>query len=108
MAILHRASLLSLLLFASTVIGLQVTPNSPCASLCMDDPSQDPSDPNTSNTYPSDIVCLDTDYDSTPVGKKFESCLNCLRNSTASSNGENDQSWFLCESAAFNVRIFNR
>ena len=80
--------------------ALQVTPNSPCASVCMDDPTQDPSDPNLSNTSGSDIVCLDGDYTNTTVGQKFETCLNCLQNSTASSSGENDQAWFLCEFGA--------
>lgn len=99
MAIFRRASLLSILLLTPKALSLQVTPNSPCATLCMDDPSQNISDPNTSNTYPSDIVCADADYENTPVGRKFESCVNCLRNSTATGAGENDQSWFL-----YNIR----
>jgi hypothetical protein len=97
MGFFRRASLLSILLLTSKALALQVTPNSPCASVCMDDPSQDASDPNTSNTYPSDIVCNDADYENTSVGRKFASCVNCLRNSTASGAGENDQSWFLCK-----------
>ena len=101
MAILRMKSVLSILLLSHKVLALQVSPNSPCASVCLDDATADPSDPNTSNTYPTDIVCSNVDYDSTPVGRKFEACTDCLRNSTSSSSGENDQSWFLCESLTF-------
>jgi hypothetical protein len=91
-------SLLGLLvcIFTSSVWSLQVTPNSPCSTLCMDDPTTDVSDPNSSNTYASDIVCNDADYDGTTVGRKFKQCLTCLQNSTASSGSENDQGWFFC------------
>lgn len=78
--------------------ALQVTPNSKCASICMDVAGQDPSDPNVSNTYGSDIVCNDADYSSTALGRKFENCINCLQNSSATSTEETDQSWFLCKS----------
>ncbi|KUJ19966.1 uncharacterized protein LY89DRAFT_716439 [Mollisia scopiformis] len=78
----------------SSVWSLQVTPNSPCATFCLDDPTADVSDPYSSNTNGSDIACNDADYDNTAVGKKFKSCLNCLQNSTASSGSENDQGWF--------------
>jgi hypothetical protein len=97
MAILGRSSLLSILLLTPRALGLQVTPNSPCALTCIDDPTEDVSDPNTSNTYASDIVCNDADYVNTATGRKFEACMNCLRNSTATGSGENDQSWFLCK-----------
>jgi hypothetical protein len=90
----------TLLFVASMLIptwAFQVTPNSPCASACMDDPTQDPSNPNSSNISGSDIVCQDGDYTTTKAGQKFEQCLSCLQNSTASGSGESDQAWFLCE-----------
>lgn len=77
--------------------GLQVTPNSACAELCMDDPTTDISDPNSSSTNGSDIVCTDSAYTSTSVGQKFNSCISCLQNSTANATSENDQEWFLCK-----------
>ena len=97
MAILPVTSILSLFLLANRVLALQVSPNSPCASVCLDDPSLDASDPNSSNTYGSDIVCLDTSFHTTSVGQKYESCVSCLQNSTASASGESDTEWFLCK-----------
>jgi len=89
------------------VWGLQVTPNSPCSRLCMDDPTADVSDPNVSNTNGQDIVCNDADYNSTSVGRKFKQCLTCLQNSTASSGGENDQGWYFYNLRyAFNTCIY--
>ena len=102
MSTFRRAFLLAIILLAPEVLGLQVTPNSPCASTCMDDVSDNVSDPNSSNTVPSDIVCADADYTNVAAGRKYEACVNCLRNSTASSDGEDDQSWFLCEFALRN------
>ena len=106
MSTFRRAFLLAIILLAPEVLGLQVTPNSPCASTCMDDVSDNVSDPNSSNTVPSDIVCADADYTNVAAGRKYEACVNCLRNSTVSSDGEDDQSWFLCEFALQNH--FNR
>ncbi len=63
----------------------------------MDSSSSDASDPNVSNTYGSDIVCKDGDYSNSPVGSKFESCLNCLQGSSASESNENDQAWYFCK-----------
>ncbi|KAI0150182.1 hypothetical protein GGR57DRAFT_493251 [Xylariaceae sp. FL1272] len=79
--------------------ALQVTPGSACAALCLDDTEGDSSDPNASNTEPSDITCTDDDYESTTRGVKFKNCVNCLQNSNATSDTENDISWFL-----YNVR----
>lgn len=91
------SSLLATLLaayVATPAWALQVTPNSACASLCMDNAAADPSDPGASNTYGSDIVCNDYDYGSA-VGLKYQSCMNCLQNSSAETNTESDQAWFL-------------
>lgn len=89
------------LLFALCVLpsawALEVTPNSACARVCMDDAAQDASDPGLTNTYGSDIVCRDDEYSSTDTGQRFEDCLNCLQNSTVVESDESDQAWFLCE-----------
>lgn len=91
------ATILGLGCLASLLISgfaLQVTPNSPCASLCLDDPSN----PNVATTSGSDIVCTDTAYGNSAVGERFQSCINCLQNSSAVSPTENDVEWFLCKS----------
>jgi hypothetical protein len=96
-----RVALRSVFLLSAFLLkptwALQVTPNSVCASVCMDDPTQDVSDPNVSNTVGSDIVCIDGDYGSNPVGQKYEKCIDCLQSSNSVASGENDQAWFLCE-----------
>lgn len=99
--------LLAWSLVLKPALGLQVTPNSGCASLCMDDPTADASDPYSSNTYTSDIVCTDTAYRNTTAGQKFESCVSCLQSSTANTTTENDQEWFLYNVRfAFNTCLF--
>lgn len=84
-----------ILLLASFTTALQVSPNSPCASVCLDNSNSDPSSPSSSNTYSSDISCNDADYNSTAVGKKFQACLSCLQTSTFSATPEVDQLWFI-------------
>ncbi|KAI1330198.1 hypothetical protein F5Y16DRAFT_396764 [Xylariaceae sp. FL0255] len=74
--------------------ALQVTPNSPCSSLCAD-PAGNTTDPNSFGTTNADITCLDSDYPTTQAGQRFESCLTCLQSSTFSSGSESDQLWFL-------------
>ncbi|KAK8029990.1 LPXTG-domain-containing protein [Apiospora rasikravindrae] len=76
-------------------ITLQVTPNSPCASFCVDSNDLDYSDPNSSNTINKDVNCHDKDYASTATGQKFHRCLSCLQDSTFSQGSETDQGWFL-------------
>jgi hypothetical protein len=87
--------------FALTSLSsaLQVTPNSPCSTQCIDNINDNPTDPNSSNTYGTDITCNNADYTTTAVGQKFKSCVSCLQNSAYSSSTENDQAWFL-----YNVR----
>ena len=97
MAVLSVTSFISFLLLIHQAPALQVTPSSPCAAVCLDDRSQDVSDPTKSNTHGSDIACSDSSYSATVVGEKFESCVNCLQNSAFSDSGENDQAWFLCK-----------
>ncbi|KAI1123307.1 hypothetical protein F5Y10DRAFT_55875 [Nemania abortiva] len=85
--------IVGLLLSYST--ALQVTPNSPCASFCLDSEGGDVSDPNASTTTNEDITCLDSQYASSPVGLKFQRCISCLQDSTFSQGSESDQLWFL-------------
>ncbi|ETS79778.1 hypothetical protein PFICI_09631 [Pestalotiopsis fici W106-1] len=75
--------------------SLQVTPNSPCSSLCIDSNDLDISDPNSSNTANGDITCYDKDFNATATGRKFQSCMTCLQDSTFSQGQETDQAWFL-------------
>ncbi|KAK3327353.1 hypothetical protein B0T19DRAFT_421543 [Cercophora scortea] len=89
-----RLTLLSLFLISHLASALQVTPNSPCASVCVDAPGLDISDPNSSTTKNSDIVCKDAQFDS-PKGTKWKDCMTCLQNSTFSQGKESDQMWFL-------------
>ncbi|KAI1446947.1 hypothetical protein F5Y02DRAFT_49067 [Annulohypoxylon stygium] len=92
------ASLLSLLILTfltQHVTSLQVTPNSPCASLCIDSAGLDLSDPNSSTTNSSDITCYDSEYSSSSAGQKYQRCMSCLQDSTFSQGSESDQLWFL-------------
>ncbi|KAK4171572.1 hypothetical protein QBC36DRAFT_91639 [Triangularia setosa] len=87
--------LLPVVLFIPQLVSaLQVTPNSPCASKCLDSVDLDTSDPNSSNTRNSDIVCEDSKY-SSAKGTKWQTCMSCLETSTFSQGGESDTMWFL-------------
>lgn len=88
-------TLVTALTLSPLASALQVTPNSPCAKLCLDSLDLDVSDPNSSNTRNSDITCRDTDY-SSPAGTKFRECLTCLQDSDFSQGSESDSMWFLC------------
>jgi hypothetical protein len=85
------------LLSAYTASALQVTPNSPCASFCIDSNDLDFSDPNSSNTKGSDITCSDAKYMTESVGQKYQRCMSCLQSSTFAQGKETDQQWFLCK-----------
>ena len=82
------------LLFVASTRAIQVAPNSPCASLCIDDSSLDVSDPNSSSTTNTDITCDDADFASSAAGQKWTRCMGCLQNSTFSQGVESDQAWF--------------
>jgi len=90
------AQLLSFLLLLNRILALQVTPNSPCASVCVDNATNDAADPASSNTGASEVVCMDRAYSTTGVGKKYQACVSCLQSSTSVGSGENDQEWFIC------------
>ncbi|KAI8251224.1 hypothetical protein K4K58_009002 [Colletotrichum sp. SAR11_239] len=87
--------LLTTSLIPKYVAGLQVTPDSPCASFCLDSNDLDYSDPNSSNTRNKDITCDDSKYQTENAGRKFQQCVSCLQDSNYVKGGENDQSWFL-------------
>lgn len=90
---LHR--LLSAAVLPYVLLAIQVAPNSPCSSVCVDSTTLDLSDPNSSNTLASDIVCEDADFTSTSEGKKWKQCMTCLQSSTFVQGSESDQYWFL-------------
>ncbi|KAK8141958.1 hypothetical protein G3M48_009575 [Beauveria asiatica] len=93
-----RCRLVLLAMTAATVTtALQVTPGSPCASLCLVDSSSSSSPSNSSGTAKirdDEIICSNRDYAS-EQGQKFQRCINCLQNSTYSQGSQNDQAWFM-------------
>ena len=93
--------------------AVEVTPNSLCSALCMTEPNDDPADKYSSFTVITDVVCHDwelTGANSTIVGRKFNQCLICESNSTASdeNSGENDVYWFLCKVSREDSSMFRR
>ncbi|CAK7224013.1 hypothetical protein SCUCBS95973_005376 [Sporothrix curviconia] len=102
MARLHKSGLQATALavffflfrFIATAQAIQVTPNSPCASLCIDNSSLDVSDPNSSTTTNADMSCDDSDFVSSAAGQKWTACMGCLQNSTFAQGVESDQAWF--------------
>ncbi|KAI0490410.1 hypothetical protein F4859DRAFT_7179 [Xylaria cf. heliscus] len=105
MQLFHFISILGALI--PHVVALQVTPNSPCASFCIDSEGDDVSDPNSSSTTNKDITCYDSKYTTSLAGQKFQRCISCLQDSTFSQGSESDQLWFLYNLRyAFNNCIF--
>lgn len=98
----HRSIRVSILLISfslhATVQALRGNSGSPCASTC-----EEP----TSNTTVSDIVCRDTDYNSTEAGTTFVDCVECQLESTYvdRENGASDVQWGLCMSSSFPSHI---
>ena len=81
-------------LLPSLISALEVSANSPCASVC-DGPS---------NTFPANLTCIDNNYSATDAGSVFRACLQCEASSTAvdgtrNAPQNNDVYWFLCASA---------
>lgn len=75
----------------SLISALEVSANSPCASVC-DGPS---------NTFPANLTCIDNNYSATDAGTVFRACLQCELSSTAvdgtrNAPQNNDVYWFLC------------
>ncbi|ROW11660.1 hypothetical protein VPNG_05600 [Cytospora leucostoma] len=94
MAVLSFRLLLAVAL-SYVVLAVQVAPNSPCSSVCIDSSTLDESDPNSSSTTASNIVCDDGDFTTTSNGTKWKQCMTCLQNSTFVHGDESDQYWFL-------------
>ncbi|KAI8947045.1 hypothetical protein F4801DRAFT_29722 [Xylaria longipes] len=97
MQLLHFTCILGVLI--PHAVALQITPNSPCASFCVDSEGDDISDPNSSTTTNKDVTCYNSKYATSPAGQKFQRCISCLQDSTFSQGSESDQLWFL-----YNIR----
>ncbi|KAF7549049.1 hypothetical protein G7Z17_g6668 [Cylindrodendrum hubeiense] len=78
-----------------TVLALQVTPGSSCATFCLDHVSGNAYDPKASTTNTSDIICKDSDFSDEAVGIKFQNCLECLQKSEKTNGTESDLHWYL-------------
>jgi hypothetical protein len=98
-----RIPLLICLLLATLVSSLEVTVDSPCAPICIDDTAKgNVSDPRASLTFNRDLFCYDWEVDgsnSTIAGRKFKECNNCLKSSGYKSDkvDERDVTWFVCK-----------
>jgi hypothetical protein len=89
-------ALLALVAVAGLASALQVTPNSPCAQICQDQPQFDVSAPASSNTKNSDMFCEDAHHHGAE-GSKWKDCMTCLQTSDFHQGDESDQMWFLCK-----------
>lgn len=91
-----------LLLFLITAAHtIEVTPNSPCASLCLNNIQDNPSNNLASFTVAANTVCDDWEFEgpnSTVKGRKWKECMLCEQTSTAvdEKTHENELYWFLC------------
>lgn len=82
----------------SSISALRVSPGSPCASQCLEEPSGNSLDDRaTSTTNTSDIVCSDIDFFSSTAGLKFKDCVSCLQTSRGVKGDDSDSAWFLCK-----------
>lgn len=71
-------------------LALEVTSGSPCKSVCNGDYKG-------GFTFEGDLVCSDSQYNTTSEGNTMKSCLLCESTSTTYDNEtENDLLWFLC------------
>ncbi|KAL3473430.1 hypothetical protein BJX99DRAFT_233712 [Aspergillus californicus] len=77
----------AILLLGQLSLGLRTTPGSPCENRCS---------PSNSTTG-SEIVCLDHEYNSTDVGRKFKDCVDCQLQSPFADDisGQSDVEWGL-------------
>lgn len=100
---LHRClpgslSALLILTLLSSISALRVTPGSPCASQCLENPSGNSlGDRAASITNTSDIVCSDIEFFSSTAGLKFKDCVSCLQTSRGAKGDDSDSAWFLCK-----------
>ncbi|TDZ13131.1 hypothetical protein C8035_v000027 [Colletotrichum spinosum] len=91
--------LLAALSLATPALSLKVTPGSDCAALCLGGPNGTTVESAATGTSSSDIVCEDSQYNTTGTGIKFKNCVSCLQKSEASKGPDSDAAWFL-----YNVR----
>ncbi|KAF2264164.1 hypothetical protein CC78DRAFT_568477 [Lojkania enalia] len=95
-----------ILLFSVLSYTLEVSPNSPCAKKCLDDPDKgDPANRDHSLTFNPDLSCFDREYkgkNSTRVGRKFADCQSCLKDTGYEDPeyGERDTGWFIFNNKA--------
>lgn len=95
-----------LFFFALTAYALEVSPDSPCAPKCLDDPRiGNASNPMNSFTFSPDLACYDWEFsgpNSTQVGQKFADCNNCQKASGHLDpiTNERDIGWFLFNNRA--------
>lgn len=89
-----RCCFMALAMLSAITTALQVTPDSPCASLCLDPSTSGMVDSSMPNMHPNDIICNNRDL-SSEKGQRFQSCMNCLQNSTYTTDSQNDQAWFM-------------
>lgn len=92
-------------LLSLCVKGIEVTPDSTCSAICVDQPgaSTNTSDYNSSTTSPDDLVCKDSEFkgsNATASGRKWVQCLSYEAGSPAENPGyqgdnETDVFWFL-------------
>ena len=100
-------TLLLLLLLLQYAQGIEVTADSGCSELCVDDKGvrANYSDPRDSTTNPPDMVCEDSQFSDRWQGRKWTECLRCQASSNAASPGledntESDVLFFLCKLCA--------
>ena len=91
---LYRAVIISLVLSLNVghISALFVVPGSNCTAACS-------SSLTAFSTNGSDVVCHDTDYNSTAVGEAFRECISCEIQSPALNTYtvQTDIGWALCE-----------
>ena len=99
-----RMTRIALFLGLSTIsLALEVSPNSPCAAKCIDDPrTGDVANRSSSLTFSTDLFCYDWEVvgsNSTQNGQKMKDCNNCLKSSGYGSEAwpETDRGWFMCK-----------
>lgn len=110
-----RRHVWAIALFLNLSFGLEVSPDSPCAKKCIDDPANgNVSDSDSSLAFGKDFPCLDSNYvgnTTTSDGKKLKECQACLQSSGYEdpSSEERDTQWFLFQlRGAADYCIFGR
>jgi len=104
----------TLTLFSTSCSALEVSPDSPCASKCIDRNDGNPSWRNQSLTFNDMLPCYNWEYmdtNSTAAALKFRACQECQMTSgwrtTFEDEGtqytEQDTTWFLCKSREYSV-----